>query len=378
MRKYRNNIISIVGVLLCSLAVVLVSQTIFAGGFVEDRYGKGLEYYKGEVVEVVSEELTPDAFIDGIFVGFQNVVVSINEGPLANEEFEIRNPISRTYDFRVSEGTNVILGVYYQNEQPIVQIYNYDRSQILYVLMALFVVAVVLIGGIKGVKSLVALLFTLVCTLYLMIPLMLRGVNPIGAAVLVAVLSASVTLLLVSGWNKKSVSAIIGTIAGVCIAGVIAYVFGNLAYLSGAKMDNAESLMYIAEDSGLKIHGLMFAGILIASLGAVMDVAMSIASAIFEVYHHNDTLTTKKLFGSGMNIGKDIIGTMTNTLILAFAGGSISMLIMIFSAQMPYNKLINLDLLGIEVIQGLSGSIGIVLAVPITAIIASILVTRKK
>ena len=134
-------------------------------------------------------------------------------------------------------------------------------------------------------------------------------------------------------------------------------------------MSEAESLAYIAEDTGLKIKGIMFTGILVATLGAVMDIAMSIASSIFEIHKVNDKINFNELFKSAMNIGKDTIGTMTNTLILAFAGGSLSILILVFSANMPFNKLINLDLLGIEIIQGLSGSIGIVLAVPITAFI---------
>ena len=98
-----------------------------------------------------------------------------------------------------------------------------------------------------------------------------------------AILSITVTLLLVSGINKKTVTAIFGTVSGVVIAGIIAYVFGKLSHLSGITMEDAESLMYIAEDTGLKITGLMFTGILVASLGAVMDVAMSISSSIFEM-----------------------------------------------------------------------------------------------
>ena len=189
------------------------------------------------------------------------------------------------------------------------------------------------------------------------------------AGILMAVLSITVTLLLVSGVNRKTITAILGTVSGVVIAGIIAYLFGELSNLSGITMSDSESLMYIAEDTGLKIKGLMFTGILVGSLGAVMDVAMSISSSIFEINNVNNKVSFKELLKRAMNIGKDIIGTMTNTLILAFAGGSLSILILIYSSSMPYNKLINLDVLGIEVVQGLAGSIGIVLAVPITALI---------
>lgn len=367
----RKNIYPIIGVLLCSLAIILLSRFIFKGGFIEDKFGRGTEYYKGEVVKVISDDLSEDQFVEGIEVGFQQIVVKANEGPYKGIEYEIKNPVSRTYNYKVKEGTKVILGSYMNNNEVVMNVYNYDRSSMIYTLIALFMIAVIVIGGIKGVKSLVALLFTLVCCVYLMIPLMLQGISPIVSGVLIAVLSIVVTLTLVSGINKKTLTAILGTIIGVVISGVVAYIFGNLTNLSGFTMSDSESLMYISESTGLKLKGIMFAGILIASLGAVMDVAMSISASIFELDKHNKKLTIKNLFQSGMNIGRDIIGTMTNTLILAFAGGSLSTLILIFSAQMPYNKLINLDMLGIEIIQGLAGSIGIVLAVPITAIIAS-------
>ena len=248
-------------------------------------------------------------------------------------------------------------------------LYSYDRSNMIYLLIAVFILSVVVIGGFKGVKSLVSLIFTLICCVYLMVPLMLRGVNPILSGILMSILSITITLVLVSGFNKKTLTAILGTVSGVIIAGLIAYIFGSLTNLSGLNMSEAESLAYIAEDTGLKIKGIMFTGILVATLGAVMDIAMSIASSIFEIHKVNDKISFNELFKSAMNIGKDTIGTMTNTLILAFAGGSLSILILVFSANMPFNKLINLDLLGIEIIQGLSGSIGIVLAVPITAFI---------
>ena len=377
MNNLKKNVIPIVGVILCSIILVIISKFIFNGGFLPDKYNKGMEYYKAEVTGIVEEDLQEDQYLEDVEVGFQTVVVEIKDGPLKGQEYEIGNPVSRLYNIKVNEGSKVIVGCYERDEENVITLFSYDRSNMIYTLIALFAIIVIIIGGIKGIKSLVSLVFTLVCCVYLMLPLLLKGVSPISAGVLMAILSITVTLLLVSGINKKTLTAILGTVAGVVIAGVIAYVFGNLSNLSGITMDNAESLMYIAEDTGLKIKGLMFTGILVASLGAVMDVAMSISSAIFEMNSINNKVTFKELFTSAMNIGKDIIGTMTNTLILAFAGGSLSVLILIYSSSMPYNKLINLDVLGIEVIQGLAGSIGIVLAVPITALIGSYLCKRK-
>ncbi|MBX9137443.1 MULTISPECIES: YibE/F family protein [unclassified Clostridium] len=378
MKNLKKNIIPIVGVIICSLILISLSKFIFKGGFLADKYNKGMEYYKGEVVEVLEENLQEDEFLENVQVGFQTVLVQLKDGPLKGQEYEIGNPVSRLYNIKVKEGTKVIVGCYESNGENVFTIFSYNRSNIIYILVAIFALIVIIIGGVKGVKSLVSLIFTLVCCVYLMLPLLLKGVSPIIAGILMAILSITVTLLLVSGMNKKTFTAILGTVSGVVIAGIIAYVFGKLSYLSGITMEDAESLMYIAEDTGLKITGLMFTGILVASLGAVMDVAMSISSSIFEINSINDKVTFKELFKSAMNIGKDIIGTMTNTLILAFAGGSLSVLILIYSSSMPYNKMINLDVLGTEVIQGLAGSIGIVLAVPITALIGCYLCKSNK
>ena len=377
-KEMKRNIFAIVSVLIISIAIIMVSKSIFPDGFIEDRYGKGAEFYNGVITEIIEEDLNKDPILDGVEIGYQKVVAKVTEGQYKDNTYEIKNNISRLYNYKVEEGTKVVLILYKQNNGNMIwDVYGYDRSSMIYVLAGIFIIVVIIIGGVKGIKSLVSLMFTLVTVIFLMLPLMFRGVEPMLAAVVSATLSIVVTLSLVSGINKKTVTAIIGTISGVVISGIIAYIFGKLTHSSGMTMNDTESLIYIAEGTNLKVKGIMFAGILIASLGAVMDVAMSISSSLFEIYEVNKNIKQIDLFKSSMNIGKDIIGTMTNTLILAFAGGSITTLILIFAANMPYNKFINLEVLAIEIIQGLAGSIGIVLSVPITAVVGSYLCRKK-
>ena len=378
-KEMKRNIFAIVSVLIISIAIIMVSKSIFPDGFIEDRYGKGAEFYNGVITEIIEEDLNKDPILDGVEIGYQKVVAKVTEGQYKDNTYEIKNNISRLYNYKVEEGTKVVLILYKQNNGNMIwDVYGYDRSSMIYVLAGIFIIVVITIGGVKGIKSLVSLMFTLVTVIFLMLPLMFRGVEPMLAAVVSATLSIIVTLSLVSGINKKTVTAIIGTISGVVISGIIAYIFGELTHSSGMTMNDTESLIYIAEGTNLKVKGIMFAGILIASLGAVMDVAMSISSSLFEIYEVNKNIKQIDLFKSSMNIGKDIIGTMTNTLILAFAGGSITTLILIFAANMPYNKFINLEVLAIEIIQGLAGSIGIVLSVPITAAVGSYLCRKKE
>lgn len=374
INKYKKDIITITVTVILGILIVFSSKLVFTNGFLVDKLSAGVEYYEAEIVSVIKENLQDDKYIEEIELGYQQVSVKILDGPYVENQYEITNNVSRLYNTVVKKGDKVIVAMYFVDDKlNDVAISSFKRSTSLSIMVILFLLVILLVGGFKGLKSIVALLFTMICIIFLMVPLMLRGVSPIISAIIIAIMSTSITLVLVSGTNKKTLSATIGTLIGVLIAGVLAYIFGETTNLSGINMSEAESIMYIAETTNLKISGILFAGILVSALGAVMDVAMSISSSIFEISSIDKAMSIKSLFKSGMNIGRDIIGTMSNTLILAFAGGSINVLILLYSSNMPANRLLNLDILGTELIQGFAGTIGIILTVPATAIIAAYL-----
>lgn len=374
INKYKKDIITITVTVILGILIVFSSKLIFTNGFLLDKLSAGVEYYEAEIVNVLKENLQDDKYIEEIELGYQQVSVKILNGPYVENQYEITNNVSRLYNTVVKKGDRVIVAMYFMDDKlNDVAISSFKRSTSLSIMVILFLLVILLVGGFKGLKSIVALLFTMICVIFLMVPLMLRGVSPIISAIIIAIISTSITLVLVSGTNKKTLSAILGTLIGVLIAGILAYIFGETTNLSGINMSEVESIMYIAETTNLKIKGIFFAGILVSALGAVMDVAMSISSSIFEISSIDKTMSIKALFKSGMNIGKDIIGTMANTLILAFAGGAINILILLYSSSMTANRLLNLDILGTELIQGLSGTIGIILTVPATAIMAAYL-----
>lgn len=378
INKYKKDIITITVTVILGILIVFSSKLIFTNGFLLDKLSSGVEYYEAEIVNVLKENLQDDKYIEEIELGYQQVSVKILNGPYVENQYEITNNVSRLYNTVVKKGDKVIVAMYFMdNKLNDVAISSFKRSTSLSIMVILFLLVILLVGGFKGLKSIVALLFTMICVIFLMVPLMLRGVSPIISAIIIAIISTSITLVLVSGTNKKTLSAILGTLIGVLIAGILAYIFGKTTNLSGINMSEVESIMYIAETTNLKIKGIFFAGILVSALGAVMDVAMSISSSIFEISSIDKTMSIKALFKSGMNIGKDIIGTMANTLILAFAGGAINILILLYSSSMTANRLLNLDILGTELIQGLSGTIGIILTVPATAIMAAYLCKKK-
>ena len=379
MTKLVKEIMPIILTLLACFVIVVVSDSIFQGGYLPNRLNRDIQYYEATVLEVIDEELGPDNYTGEFTVGLQNIRVQITEGPYSGEQHVFKNYVSRLYNTVVKKGTDIIVGAYLEDGEIMDLTTNtYKRSHVIVILAIIFFVLVAWIGKLKGVKSIVSLLFTGTCVIFLMLPLMLNGMNPVLAATIIVFLSTFVTLGLVSGINKKTLAAIIGTLSGVLIATLIAYLFGNWSHLSGGTMQDTEALLYVSETSKLQIKGLMLAAILIASLGAVMDVAMSISSSLFELISVNEQLTFKELVRSGMNVGTDMIGTMTNTLILALAGGSLTTMILIFTASISEKQLVNLDVLGTELIQGLSGSIGIVITVPITVVVTAYLCKMKK
>ncbi|MDR3542048.1 MAG: YibE/F family protein [Desulfosporosinus sp.] len=333
-----------------------------------------IKYEKAEVLKVISQSLKKDDSL-GLYRGTQDLEVKILTGEHTGEVRTVKNNLSNYYNVLGKEGQDIIIDIDSAGaEHTQVSVFNYNRAPVLYGFAFLFFATLWGIGGKKGLMSVLSLILTFICMLFLYIPMLYKGYSPIWAAVVLVVLSTCITLFLLNGWGPKSISAILGTTLGVVIAGIAANAAGSLAHVSGLNSQEAESLLLIAAKTHMHVPELLFSGILIASLGAIMDISISVASAIQEVYRSNRKLGHKLLFLSGLNVGRDMMGTMSTTLILAFTGTSLSTLLLIYSYNVSYYQLINMNLIGIEVIQGLSGSLAVILTVPIVAGIASRLI----
>lgn len=204
----------------------------------------------------------------------------------------------------------------------------------------LFLLIIWAIGGKKGFKSAMGIIFTFICIIFLFIPMLYKGYSPFLSAVIIAILITIVTIYLIGGFSIKTLASILGTVIGVMIAGGVAAGFGYVAHINGYNVSAVEDLVFVSNSTNLKVGGILFAGILIASLGAVMDVSISVASTINEIYNTNKNLSKRELFSSGMNVGRDIMGANANTLILAYTGGALNTLILIYAYSMKYNQTI--------------------------------------
>lgn len=334
-----------------------------------------IKYEKAEVITVLSQSLTEDDSLTGLYVGTQELEVEILTGEHKGEVRTVNNYLSKYYNVLAGEGMEIIVNIDSAGaEHTKVSVFNYNRIPVLYGLILLFFAVLWGIGGKKGILAVFGLVITFICMLFLFIPMIYRGYSPVWAAVLLVILSTCSTLLLLNGLGAKTFSAILGTTIGVVIAGTVANVAGSLAHISGLNTEEAESLLLISSKTGMHVPELLFAGILIASLGAVMDISISVASTIQEVFCSNNKLRPNQLFMSGLNVGRDMMGTMSNTLILAFTGTSLNAILLIYTYNVPYYQLMNMNFIGIQIIQGLSGSLAVILTVPVVAFIASRLI----
>lgn len=326
---------------------------------------------------VVTEILEDNLQEDGNRYGNQRVRLYLKSGTLKGKTVEATSPNGNLFGAPCKPGMSVIAIVSVSGSEYVCTVYSRDRTLPIIGFVLIFILCLWFVGGRKGLKAALCLGISMVLTFFVFFPLVYKGFSPFFGAVIIAAAATLITIFAIGGVSAKSVSAILGTILGVCAAGVAAKLFGQAAGINGYNVSEIESLLFVAQNSKIQIGGLLFAGILISSLGAVMDVAMSVSSTINEIYEKRPGLSAAELFKSGINVGRDMMGTMSNTLILAFAGGSLTTLIINYAYDLPLNQVINSYNIGIEIMQGISGSLGIILAVPFTSFIEARLLKRR-
>lgn len=334
----------------------------------------GRSFVKAQVVSIVQDhEQSGD-----VYIGDQLVQLQLLSGDHTGETVEATSSSAYLYGVHCTVGMKVIAIVSESNGELVTSVYGYNRAPALYAIVSLFLLSILVIGGKRGLYSVISLVFTFISILWFFLPAIYRGWSPILAAIVVVVLTTLVTMYLVGGFTAKATAAVLGTILGVLAAGVLAWIFGKITHVTGYNVSDIENLIYVQEQTGIRVGELLFAGILIAALGAVMDVSMSISSTLQELHEQNPTMNARQLFRSGMTVGRDMMGTMSNTLILAFAGGSINTIVMFYAYDYEYLQLINLFDMAIEIIQGISASMGVILTVPFVSCIGAWLIVKHR
>ncbi|MCD7841182.1 MAG: YibE/F family protein [Lachnospiraceae bacterium] len=372
----------------------------------------GQTFEKGVVTEIVKDNLQSD----GSRSGQQTVKVEMLTGVRKGEILEMTSSSGYLFGAGCTVGMHVIVMQSVSGDVTVASVYVKDREWVIYIFAALYLLLLCVIGGKQGVKGSLGLIFTFVSVIFLYIPLIYRGYSPFWVAVFVCFITTLITMYLIGGATRKTICAIGGTITGILSAGITAILFSKASGITGYNVSDIESLITLWNVKGIQVGGLLFSGLLISALGATMDVAMSVSSAMYEIARQMDAasaataalaetagepdsadmvsvestdihngkngagegISRKELWLAGMRVGRDMMGTDSNTLILAFVGTSTSTLVLDYAYNLPYQQLINSNNIGIAIMQGLSGSFGIVLSVPLTVTLGAILLTKKK
>lgn len=255
---------------------------------------------------------------------------------------------------------------------------EYVRSDKLIILAICFALALLLFGQIKGLNTMLSLAYTCGAVFLVFIPAILSGKNIYLWTIIVCIYSVLTTYILVNGFTKKSAAAFIGCLSGIFLTGVLTIIMDKVLELTGVLDEDSIYLTYLPTENPIDLRAIIFAAILIGAMGAIMDVAISIASSLWEIKEESASPTRKSLFKSGMNIGKDVLGTMANTLILAYIGSSLSvvLLLSVYSSSVLY--LFNREMIVVEILQSLVGSFGLLFAMPLTSLVSAFLYTEKK
>jgi len=338
---------------------------------------------KGKVLEVFDEQSGEENGYgeDSLVQSVQKVKILITTGEYKGKEVVVENylqgnPVS---DVNAKVGQKLLM-VIDESEPGNVQFHisTYERDVYLYIVIGIFLALILIIGKIQGLKTIATLFITMAIIFMYTIPAILRGTSPTFASVISCIVITMITMIAISGFKQKAFSAIVGTAMGIVIAGLLSYIISQAAFLSGLETNEATMLLYLPQGIEFNFKELLFAGIIIGTMGATMDISMSVASSMNEVTTHNPTISIRDLMSSGLNVGRDVMGTMTNTLILAYTGSSMSILLVFFAYKTSIMEIMNLDVIATEVVRSISGSIGIILSVPCTALTVCILEKLKR
>lgn len=339
----------------------------------------GVEYENARVLSVIEDKTVVDENTEGVLKGSMELKVEILTGRYKGNVSFITNYFSSLYNVNVKEGDTVCVrldtteeGVYTAS------IYNYNRVPLIIGLIVVFLLVLALVGGKQGIKAFAGLVYTVLCIFGILLPLTLKGVPAVLLSCVIIFITSSVCFYLIGGFDKKTLAAALGCFGGVLIAAILGQVAAGIGGITTFQMDEAEALLLVKSTTALKMRGLFTAGILIAVMGAVMDITMSVSSALYEVHTINPERDWKQLFKSGLNIGRDAMGTMANTLVLAYVGSSLNMCVLIYSYGVGMRQLMNTDFVAIEVIRAIAGSVGIICAVPCVSLIAALMYAGTK
>ncbi len=341
---------------------------------------------RGEVIKVMNESsdetnLGGEAIYESTIVDFKCRILN---GTHKGDEVEAQQLIDGMYAGseyvkRVTPGDKILLlrsaDAGMENAWQFSDYYRFDK---VIVLAAVFMLLVLLIGRWKGVNTLISLVFTFSFVFFVFVPAVMAGFNAYLLAAVTSLFTIVMTLVLINGMSRKTLATIIGCAAGSLIAAAGTYIMSGVMELTGFIDEHSYYLTMLNPDKPMDLTAIIFAAVVIGALGAIMDIAMDISSSLFELSEHVPDLSFRQLYKSGMSIGRDIMGTMANTLVLAYIGSSLSSIMILLTFSTSAMDLVNREVIVVEFLQALIGSLAILLTIPCTVCVCGGLYLKKR
>ena len=374
--RYKNLAVYAATVIL-TLLFVYFGHKAFAG--YNSEFADDAEIYTAKIISIDDISETGNYFggMDQVITFTARITGGAEKGDIVACTQRADSMIfSRDRD--VEKGDRVLImhtdDVDYNEQEWIFVGYNRLVAQLF--LCGAFLLLIVAIGSGKGVNTIVSLVLSCLVIFLVYIPSILKGFNVYLSTVITSLAVIPMSLLLINGANTKTLCAVLGNLGGILVTALLALFMNKTLKLTGIVDEQYVYLAYINPDQPLNLVAVVWGGMVLGALGAIMDVAMTIASSMHELSEHMQGKTFAKMVRSGMNIGRDAIGTMSNTLILAYIGSSLALVLVLLTYTKNTFYLFSMELIAVEVVQAVAGSMGILFAVPITALFAAYLYNR--
>lgn len=374
--KYKDVLIYVATILI-SLLVSYLGTTYYAAQMpkIENPQYDSSQFHNAKITSIVSDQ----PFIDENDFGVVREVIfkaTISKGVyqhrdiIVNQQFTLQT-LEEMYPVEVGDSV-ILYRIEVDNNVEWVLV-SYQRENSLWLLAGLFTGLIILFGRMKGFSSIVSLGFTVYAIFFILIPAILSNANIYILTLAIVLYVTLLTFILLTGLSKKMIAATLGCFGGVAMAAIIAFIWMEIMKMSGVLSDEYIHLILLKDEIPIDLRGIMFIAVVIGALGAIMDVSMSIASALEEVIINSPQISPTEVVKSGFNIGRDVMGTMSNTLILAYIGSALPFILLLIIYARPMNLLANSEYIASEVMQAVAGSLGILFAMPITALLTAAL-----
>jgi uncharacterized membrane protein len=333
------------------------------------------QFHNAKITSIISDNPSTDETDFGIV---QEVIfkATISKGAYQHREITVKQQftlqtLQELYPLEVGDSVILYRIDFGSNIEWV--LVSYQRENPLWLLAGIFILLIIIFGRMKGFSSIISLGFTIYAIFFILIPALLSNVNIYVLSLGIVLYVTLLTFILLSGLSKKTIAATLGCFGGIAIAAVIAYLWMGIMKMSGVLSDEYIHLILLKDEIPIDLRGIMFIAVVIGALGAIMDVSMSIASALEEIVINSPKITSAEVVKSGLNIGRDIMGTMSNTLILAYIGSALPFILLLIIYARPTVLLANSEYIASEIMQAIAGSLGILFAMPITALTSAAL-----